>query len=216
MERERHVAYSKHVKGPNWPNIRLEDGDTPLLSAVRHELGDPRPGSNGGVLVLLKSGADPNITNISGQFPLLLASSRLKVAVAEELLRHNANPNQAHDPSGLSPIHVAASNGNVRLLNLLISYNVNLHAKDDFGRTAMRFAAAKGSSGSCLFLYLLSHFSFSVCLYVEFVEVLLQRGAVVTWSDVSAARDNGFASLANRMNMYVCLPPSSIKRVLPR
>ena len=65
------------------PNAQSDDGDTPLLDAVRY-------GSKDAVETLLARGANVNIKNKSGETPLALARKLRKASIAELLRKHGA------------------------------------------------------------------------------------------------------------------------------
>lgn len=62
------------------------------------------------------------------------------------ILENGANINILNR-SGKSALHVAAENGDVANLNLLISNGANLNIRDKFGLTAMHLAASNGNTG---------------------------------------------------------------------
>jgi len=65
------------------PNAQSDDGETPLLSAVRH-------GSKDAVETLLARGANVNTKNKSGETPLALAKKLMKASIAQLLRKHGA------------------------------------------------------------------------------------------------------------------------------
>ena len=103
--------------------------EAPIHSAVR--AGDPEL-----VQMMLAAGADVNVSDRRGLFPLHVAAERGDVAVVRQLLRHSANTNCK---SGLldevrpwigerrhAPLHMAASHGHVGVVQLLLDGGAEL------------------------------------------------------------------------------------------
>ncbi|KAK1784917.1 hypothetical protein P4O66_018351 [Electrophorus voltai] len=67
------------------------------------------------------------------------------VAKVTATLKKGAIPTKLN-PEGLSALHLAASNGLINSLNLLLSHGVNLHASDTAGKTALHLSAGGGHS----------------------------------------------------------------------
>ena len=98
--------------------------DTPLHAALRNESAT----SSYEALDLLRKGANPNIIAPDGATPLLLAAGSRGVeayAVVEELLRYGADVDQS-DSRGCEPIALAASFGNVAVMDLLIRHGADV------------------------------------------------------------------------------------------
>jgi cytohesin len=117
-----------------------------LIAAIR--------GHARAVEILLKHGANPEATDIRGT-PILVsaaalstdASDRLNEAIAILLTRGHANPNardRARIGDGRSALHLAASNGDRDLVEMLLAAGADPNSKNRVGETPLHFAAAHG------------------------------------------------------------------------
>ena len=96
---------------------------------------------------------DVNAINSKGESPLMLAALRGQEAVAQRLMKKGADVNK----TGWTPLHYAASGGNVPLLKLLIENHADIDAESPNGTTPLMMAAMYGTGAA--------------------VELLLQEGA---------------------------------------
>lgn len=111
-------------------------GFNPLASAVR-----------GGQLemseLLLSYGANPNLDS-----PLRIATESnflagdLKYKMVRLLINRGAHPDLA-GPDGTTCLHVAASKGDLQLVEELVAGSANLDARDEQGRSALHYAATR-------------------------------------------------------------------------
>lgn len=92
--------------------------------------------------LLLSKGADPNSsTGISGETPLLAASTRGFEGVVSLLLEGGAEPNLKDYNDGLTPLAAAAQGNHVGVLRLLLRHpKTCVEEGDDQGRTALYYA----------------------------------------------------------------------------
>ena len=102
-------------------------------------------GSRGGyyelVDYLLAAKADPKAkTKENGWTPLHEASSG---EVAELLILAKAEVND-FDAWGMSPLHIAAKEGNIDVVRCLVQYKALLNPKDGLGRTPLHLASQNG------------------------------------------------------------------------
>ena len=96
---------------------------------------------------------DVNAINSKGESPLMLAALRGQEDVAQRLIKKGADVNK----TGWTPLHYAASGGNVPLLKLLIENHAYIDAESPNGTTPLMMAAMYGTGAA--------------------VELLLQEGA---------------------------------------
>ncbi|KPJ75914.1 MAG: hypothetical protein AMS14_02830, partial [Planctomycetes bacterium DG_20] len=75
-------------------------------------------------------------------------------AAVKQAIREGADP-KAPGAYGRTPLHVAADEGNLPLLELLIAKKANVLAADNGGRTPLHLAADKGHDA--VIKYLLAH-----------------------------------------------------------
>jgi ankyrin repeat protein len=118
------------------PNLdaRLDDGSTALAwAAIRcnDEI----------ALLLMKAGANPNITNDQGVGPLYIAIQNGSTSVVRILLAHGANPNLAR-VDGETPLMLATRLGQIDVTKMLLDRHAEVNAREKkFDQTALMWAA---------------------------------------------------------------------------
>ena len=91
--------------------------------------------------MLLKAGANPNLTNEQGVGPLYIAIQNGSIPIVRILLAHGANPNLAR-MDGETPLMLAARLGQVELMKLLLDRGAEVNAREKkFNQTALMWAA---------------------------------------------------------------------------
>lgn len=102
-------------------------------------------GQPGCVQLLLESGADPNqpASNPTRVAPLHSACAGVdpqqRLAVVRQLLEHAADPN-ARQQRGFTPLHAAAQNGDVPLIQLLLDFGADPAQQDETGKAPVDYA----------------------------------------------------------------------------
>ena len=115
-------------------NAREEDGATPLAWAALRCNPDITK-------LLLKAGANSNLTNELGVGPLYLAMTNGSFDIVSLLLRHGANPNIARE-NGETPLMTATRLGQVNVMRMLLDHGALVNARESrFGQTALMWAA---------------------------------------------------------------------------
>jgi len=94
------------------------DGDTPLIDAAIH-------GSLWKARLLLFAGANIHHSNVDGVTALMVAIVTNNLAMARLLLGKGADPNQIVGDNGSLPLHMAASEKNDPMYNLLLEFGAN-------------------------------------------------------------------------------------------
>ena len=173
------------------PNVRGHYNMTPLLSAAY----------NGGlemVQVLLKYKADMDARDNAGENALHNASNGngpdiggpSLSNVARLLLENGADVNARtdKDKGHFTPLHLAAEEGRIEVVHVLLQHGANVGTKNGDGRTALHQAAKSGK--------------------VEVVHVLLQHGANVGTKDDSGrtalqiASDKGYGDIMKLLSEH--------------
>ncbi len=91
--------------------------------------------------LLVKKGADVNLTQAGGESPLELAASLCEINLVRFLLRRGAKINHA-DLDGVTPLHSAAQGcDSGEMIVLLIANGASLNARDKLGNTPLMAAA---------------------------------------------------------------------------
>lgn len=147
-------------------NIRAKYGNTALIIACDETFIEV-------VRMLLDRGAmiDAYRTDVCKQPTCLFAAIKQEnEELVRLLLEHGANPNQSHYKTHLQPIHFAAEMGNSKILELLITYKVDVNARYTTDITPLGVAAIHDR--------------------VENAEILIQYGA-----DINYQGRSGFTPL---------------------
>uniref|UniRef100_A0ABD2WFJ0 Uncharacterized protein n=1 Tax=Trichogramma kaykai TaxID=54128 RepID=A0ABD2WFJ0_9HYME len=114
-------------------NIKGIFGDTPLHTALINE-------NEKAAELLLRKGANANLTNNDGSTPLHLIVQKKYHQTAEIFFHVNTENNQlvnALDRYGLAPIHYAFELHDTIMANLLVKNGADLNLRDSEGRTPL-------------------------------------------------------------------------------
>jgi ankyrin repeat protein len=114
-------------------NSATDDGTTALHCAIA-------PGNPAIVSRLLDFGAQPNVADHDGRTPLWLAAHKEDARIAALLLGYKADPNCRVGKNRLTPLMVAAKNGRIEVVNLLLDRGADPLLAAEDGRTAAQFA----------------------------------------------------------------------------
>jgi len=114
-------------------NSATDDGTTALHCAIA-------PGNPAIVSRLLNFGAHPNVADHDGRTPLWLAVHKEDARIAALLLDYKADPNCRVGKNRMTPLMVAAKNGRIEVVNLLLDRGANPRLTTEDGRTAAQFA----------------------------------------------------------------------------
>lgn len=123
---------------PGAVNAKNSFGQSPLYYAI----------SNGGletVELLVEFGSEVNTKDNHDRTPLHIACYYGNIEIAKHLLNNGAHI-EVVDNMGLStPLLNAIKEGHTQLAEILIrEYKANCNARDDWGRTALHYAANEG------------------------------------------------------------------------
>ena len=111
-------------------------GQPGLIDAIR----EPSPK----VASLLASAPkiDLNLLNIKGESPLMLASLKGQLELADLMIKKGADVNK----TGWTPLHYAASTGQVAVIRLLIENHAYIDAESPNGSTPLMLASMYGTA----------------------------------------------------------------------
>ncbi len=124
------------AKGANI-NATANNGSTALrLATVANEIEAVR--------LLLESGADPNIQNISGYTPLSRAAGQGFQEILALLLADGRTALDTQDNRGDTALRTAVINRETRSVGLLLEKGANPDIQNDEGKTALTRAVAQG------------------------------------------------------------------------
>lgn len=93
------------------------------------------------VKLLLKKGADPNLSSAEGS-PILAAVFKSDLAIAKLLLKKKVSLT-AVGRDGNSALHYAVLNKDLEMVKLLVKYNIDPTIKNADGQTALSLAEAE-------------------------------------------------------------------------
>ncbi|WP_255563487.1 ankyrin repeat domain-containing protein [Wolbachia endosymbiont of Bemisia tabaci] len=148
--------------------------------------------------------------DVFGWTPLYWAAAKndrlMLFIVLEAISKCGANVNIEDDLIGRSPLHIAAVNGNVEAVQLLIYYGAEVNYKDAWGWTPFNCAAAIGNieiincliaNGANIETNDLQKISLSICPYnhLEAATTIIQLGI---WKDVIKLMEAEFLRCAAR------------------
>lgn len=126
---------------PESVGVADKDGRTPLSYAAES-------GHSAVVEYFLASqdfSIDVDNADGNGWTPLLHATAKRHLSTVQALLLHKADPNIAAKQGGRTPLHLAATDGHMELLGLLLASGAMKDVKDDWGKTPMFCAAERGN-----------------------------------------------------------------------
>ncbi|KAL6079726.1 Ankyrin repeat domain-containing protein 46 [Balamuthia mandrillaris] len=115
-----------------------EDGRTPLHYSVI-------AGEEKTLQLLLSSGANVNAVDDRREGALHFACEHQRESIAAFLLSSLSFDPDCRSKRHRTPLHLAASRGNVELCDLLLRYGADVNAKIKNGRTPLIYAAANGN-----------------------------------------------------------------------
>ena len=119
-------------------NIRNLEGQTPLMCAVNADNIET-------VTLLLKNHADVDATDEKQRTALHLAASKDKSGLITQLLLRRKADTELVDEVGLTPLCVAAFDGNDTIVRYLLKHGAKHQAGEPGGFTALHYAAMQAS-----------------------------------------------------------------------
>ena len=111
------------------PNLRGENGKTPLIHAIQEKSAKVLP------VLLAARNIDINATNANNETPLMMAIYTDQNDLARRLINRGAET----DRYGWTPLHYAASRSNLDMIKLLLARGADINAGDG---TIEKIAAA--------------------------------------------------------------------------
>src|SRR6185437_5651593 len=115
------AAVARILTGHPKVNSQQDDGSTALAwAAVRCNTEVAQ--------LLLKAGANPNLTNEQGVGPLYIAIENRSTPIVRMLLAHGANPNLARS-NGETPLMLATRLGQIEVIKALLDRGADVNAR---------------------------------------------------------------------------------------
>lgn len=157
---------------------RLTNGITPIARATAKN-------SVQTVALLLRNGADPSISSTKGELPLLTAVQNNYDVIVGILLHKSTQPEEDANwktQIGETLLNIAAAQGNVRIVSILLEFGADPAAMDYLENTALHIAAENG--------------------YTEMAKLLIEKGApadqmnIMGTTPIMAAAQNRHDALA--------------------
>lgn len=128
-----------------------KDGNAPLHMAI----GENR--NHQALRILIAKGADINQVNWNGWTPLHAACAEGYIEATQVLIQAGAKLDCVTKDRGDTPLHLAAGNGNLRVVKELLEHCVDINSRNNNGSTPLFLSVFHG--------------------YKEIVELLLKKGA---------------------------------------
>lgn len=148
LERERFVA--RKYQAREWLAVLPSRFEASQLGVALLETVEQKPKAPLDLVLLLLLHKAPvgwaRDAADGGEFPLLAAARNGDLACLELLMLHGASPKQAAAPAGWTPLHVAASVGNIDVVLLLLRRGASPSATTSSGQTPAEMAASAGSA----------------------------------------------------------------------
>ena len=168
------------------PNTRDEHGQTGLLIALR----EPSPKV---VQALLESPqTNVDLANAKDETPLMLAAIKGQQDLVTQLLKRDAAVNK----TGWTPLHYAASSGQLSIMKVLLDKFAFIDAQSPNGTTPLMMAAMYGST--------------------EAVKLLLAEGADTAMKNQLGMTAVDFATKANRPEAAQLIAASTDAKAGPK
>ena len=161
------------------PNALDEHGQPALILALQME--SPKVAK----VLMDAKGIQIDIRNHAGETPLMMAALKAEVDAATALVVHGA----AVQKDGWSPLHYAATGGNVAIVKLLLSKGAALEARSPNGSTPLMMAARYGNE--------------------EAVDALLSAGADRAATNQQGLNAAAFAAKAGRDKLAARIGPAA-------
>lgn len=127
------------------PNATGSGGTTPLADAALK-------GDLDGTRVLLAHGARPNTVSQLGMQPIHDAALGDNPEVIRELVKSGANVNARTSDEALTPLHIAATMGKMKAVEVLVALGADLTIKNSVGQTPLETAQRAGLHEAVAFL----------------------------------------------------------------
>lgn len=126
------------LKSGDNPNLVGEDGDSPLMAAVRG-------GKYKAAKALIKAKADLSFVDTNGMGMMHVAADNGDDRTLLVLLTAGLDPNSRHEGDGLHPIHRTVLKGHTDALKVLLNAEVSAMQPTADGRLPMDLAADKAT-----------------------------------------------------------------------
>jgi len=120
------------------PNLKNESGEPPLFVAIRNN-------DRMMLKLLLEYDADVNFKNSQGYTILMFCVAKKKISLAKELLKYGGLGDFNFKYSeGKTSLMIAILTKDRRFIKSIMKFRQNLNARDNYGNTALIYAAGVG------------------------------------------------------------------------
>ncbi|MEJ3620728.1 ankyrin repeat domain-containing protein [Brachymonas wangyanguii] len=124
------------------PNLRGENGKTPLIHAIQEKSTKVLP------VLLAARNIDVNATNANNETPLMIAIYTEQNDLARRLINRGAET----DRYGWTPLHYAATKSNLDMVKLLLGRGADINADSPNNSTPLMMAAWMGNTDTIRYL----------------------------------------------------------------
>lgn len=163
------------------PNVRDDKNQTALVIALRE--GSPKVAR----ALIASPKTDVNATNGSDESPLMMAALRGQQEFVDLLLKRDAAVNK----TGWTPLHYAATTGQVAIMRQLLEQHAFIDAQSPNGTTPLMMAAMYGT--------------------IDAVKLLLAEGADIAMKNEQGMTALDFAKRGNRSDAVEALTAAAAR-----
>lgn len=155
-------------------DVADKEGCTPLYYAIQTKQQDQAE-------LLLNMGANPNHQTKKRTTPLMYAVVNEQPFACQLLIKHGAKVDQRGLESLQTPLHVAAENGSLEIVKILVARGAEVNKADLFGRHPIHLAAMKG--------------------HLPLIRLLLAMGAALNAKDQNGKTVMHYAALSKNSDL---------------
>jgi ankyrin repeat protein len=154
--------------------------ETPLIVAAMYNISAIKP--------LIDANADPNLENLTGDFPLSIAAAERNLDATKLLIEHGANTNYASSVNGETALMAAAFVLDLNIIKHLVEHGAQINTKNNDNQTALT-NVLNGLEGLQDFENDDDSHQIDIKKATEIIEYLLEKGSIIEENDIAIAKE---------------------------